>query len=101
MELNQSTVHRGLDVRMKVGGMEAFDLIATLIVLSLLNVLHFSLLFVICLPALMLLVLYFGKRNKPDGFLAHFIRYYLTPGHYAAGAEPQFCEKLRFKIYEK
>ena len=45
MELNQSTVHRGLDVRMKVGGMEAFDLIATLIVLSLLNVLHFSLLF--------------------------------------------------------
>ncbi len=101
MELNRSAVHRGLDVRVKIGGMEALDLIAALIALSILNVLHLPLPIVVCVPVAMLLVLYLGKRNKPDGFLLHLLRFYLTPGHYAAGAQPEFQERLRTNIYEK
>jgi hypothetical protein len=101
MELQRSSVHRGLDVRMKVAGMEAIDLIATLILAVILNLFRLPSLLVIGLPAAALLILYFGKRNKPDGFLIHLARYYITPGHYSAGQYSQQGEKLDFKIYEK
>lgn len=100
MELSRSTVHRGLDVHMKVGGMEALDLIAALILAALMNLFHLPALLVIGVPALVLLVLYFGKRNKPDGFLIHLLRYYLTPGHYSAGSSRQ-GDSVHSKIYEK
>ena len=100
-ELEQSIIHRGLDVRMKVAGMEAIDLIATLILAALLNLFQLPSFLVIGLPATLLLILYFGKRNKPDGFLIHLARYYITPGHYSAGQLSQQGEKLDSKIYEK
>ena len=100
LELSRSTVHRGLDVRMKVGGMEALDLIAALILAATLNILQFPTLFVIGVPAFILIVLYFGKRNKPDGFLVHLIRFYMTPGLYSAGAIRQ-KEEINSKINEK
>lgn len=101
MELQRSSVHRGLDVRMKVAGMEAIDLIATLILGASLNIFHLPSLLVIGLPGAALVILYFGKRNKPDGFLVHLARYYLTPGHYSAGQQSEKGEKIDFKIYEK
>ncbi|MCB9085766.1 MAG: hypothetical protein H6624_15570 [Bdellovibrionaceae bacterium] len=101
MELNRSSVHRGLDVRMKVGSFEALDLIVTLILAALLNLFGLPGLVVIALPAALLLVLYLGKRNKPEGFLAHLIRYLLTPGHYSVGATPFELELMKGKIYEK
>ena len=99
MELSRSTVHRGLDVRMKVGGMEALDLIASLILASLLNFFQMPTVLMLGLPALTLIVLFFGKRNKPDGFLIHLIRYYTTPGHYSAAEAPS--DLVNVKIYEK
>ena len=101
MELQRSTVHRGLDIRMKIAGMEAIDLIATLILAASLNIFQLPSFIVIGLPAAALMTLYFGKRNKPDGFLIHLIRYYLTPGYYSAGKLSQLGEKLESKIYEK
>ncbi len=101
MELQRSSVHRGLDVRMKVAGMEAIDLIATLILAAGLNLFRLPSFLVIGLPAAALMTLYFGKRNKPDGFLIHLARYYITPGHYSAGLHSQQGEKLDSKIYEK
>jgi 4-hydroxybenzoate polyprenyltransferase len=101
VELNRSTVHRGLDVRMKVGGMEAIDLIATLMLAAILNLLQVPTVLILGLPALTLLVLYFGKRNKPDGFLIHLARFYLTPGHYSAGEPSKHGEKVGFKVFEK
>jgi hypothetical protein len=62
---------------------------------------HLPSLLVIGFPAAALLTLYFGKRNKPDGFLIHLARYYITPGHYSAGKLSQQGEKLESKIYEK
>lgn len=101
MEIQRSTVHRGLDVRMKVAGMEAIDLIATLILSAILNLFGLPSVLVIGLPAAALATLYFGKRNKPDGFLIHLARYYLTPGHYSSAQPSLQGEKLEFKIYEK
>ena len=101
MELSRSTVHRGLEVRMKVGGMEAIDLIATLMLAAISNLLQLPTVLVLGLPAATLLILYFGKRNKPDSFLLHLARYYLTPGHYSAGEPSRHGERVEFKIFEK
>lgn len=101
MTLNRSTVHRGLDVRMKVGGLEALDLIATLILTAALNVFQLPTLLVLGLPSILVVVLYFGKRNKPDGYLQHLIRFYLTAGHFSAGQQSQWREQIEHKIYEK
>lgn len=101
MELNRSTVHRGLDVRMKVAGMEAIDLIAILILSAVLNLFQLPSFIVIGLPVNALVILYFGKRNKPDGFLIHLARYYLTPGHYSAGKLSEEGDKIDIKIFEK
>ena len=101
MELSKSSVHRGLDVRMKVGSFEALDLIVTLILTALLNLFGLPGIVVIAFPATLLIVLYLGKRNKPEGFLAHLIRYFLTPGHYSAGATSSEIELMKGKLYEK
>ncbi len=101
MELQRSSVHRGLDIRMKVAGMEAIDLIATLILSATLNLFQLPSFLVIGIPGAALVILYLGKRNKPDGFLIHLARYYITPGHYSAGALSQQGERLESKIYEK
>lgn len=101
VELSRSSVHRGLDVRMKVGGMEALDLIGSLILASVMNVFGLPTLLVLGVPALTLLALYFGKRNKPDGFLLHLVRYYITPGHFSAALKSHHGDRIGFKIYEK
>lgn len=101
MELSQSTVHRGLDVRMKVGGMEALDLIASLILAAVINFFQLPTVLVLGVPSAALLVLYFGKRNKPDGFLLHLVRYYITPGHFSAALKSHHSDRIGFKIYEK
>ena len=101
VELERSSVHRGLDVRMKVAGLEALDLIATLILAATLNVFGFPTFLVLGLPLLLIVVLFFGKRNKPDGYLQHLIRFYLTAGHYSAGQLSKWREQIEFKIYEK
>jgi hypothetical protein len=86
---------------MKVAGMEAIDLIATLILAATLNLFHLPTFLVIGLPGATLLTIYYGKRNKPDGFLIHLARFYMTPGHYSAGQLSQQGERLESKIYEK
>jgi hypothetical protein len=56
---------------------------------------------VIALPSLMLVILFVGKRDKPDGFLIHLVRFYLTPGFLSAGEESKFEEKMRSPIFGK
>jgi hypothetical protein len=86
---------------MKVGGMEALDLIGVLIFAAVMNLFHLPTILTFAIPASALATLYFGKRNKPDGFLIHLLRYYLTPGVYSAGAPTENGEILYRKIYEK
>ncbi|MBX9765893.1 MAG: hypothetical protein K2X47_01360 [Bdellovibrionales bacterium] len=101
MELFRSTVHRGLDVRMKVAGMEALDLIAALILAAVMNLFRLPTFLILGIPSTALIILYLGKRGKPDGFLIHLLRYYLTPGLYSAAQESRNDNQLQMKIHEK
>jgi hypothetical protein len=56
---------------------------------------------VIALPLLMLFALYVGKRDKPDGFMIHLARFYLTPGFFSAGEESKFEDQMRKPIFGK
>ena len=105
MELDQSTVHRKLDAKLKIAGLEAPDLLFVLIFAAVMNLFFgrtsLALPLVIILPSLMLLILYIGKRDKPDGFMIHLARFYLTPGFLSAGQESKFEEQMRRPIFGK
>lgn len=104
MELNTSTTQRGLKVKMKVGGFEALDLISCLILCAVLNLLFgkmsFGIPVIFGVPAFFLVCLYFGKRGKPDDYLKHLLRFYLTTGFHSASEQSPLENKMRRKIYE-
>lgn len=89
--LKASTVHRKLDAKFKIGGMEATDLLAVLLVAAVMNLFFgrfsFGPIFIFGLPSILFCTLYFGKRGKPEGYLPHALKYYLSPGQLWAGEE--------------
>ncbi len=105
MEIKTSSVHRKLDAKLKIAGLEAPDLLFVLIFAAIMNLFFgrtsLALPLVLVLPAVMLLVLYFGKRDKPDGFMIHLARFYLTPGFFSAGEDSKFEEQMRKPIFDK
>ncbi len=88
MGLRTVSVSQCLDKRLIVFGFEVLDLIAIFITLSTLNLLFGNTelkLPLVWIPALSLAsVLRFGKKGKPDQFLAHWLRFQLSPGVYSA-----------------
>ena len=42
--------------------------------------------FIFGVPAALFMGLYFGKRGKPDGYLQHAIKFYLSTGELKAGS---------------
>ncbi len=105
MGLKFSTVHRKLDAKFKVAGLEALDLLCVLILAATMNLLFgrssMGPYLVFGLPIALTLVLFFGKRNKPDGYLVHLLLFLMTPGFYSAGEKSKNEEKLIGKIYDK
>ena len=105
MELKVSRVHRNLEAKMKIAGMEACDLLFVLIFASLMDLTlgHTSLRvwFVFLLPASLGIVLFFTKRGRPGNYLLHLIRYHCTPGRYSAGTEPQDGRQRQRKITDE
>ena len=103
MEINSSTVQRNLDVRLKIGNVEAFDLLIALICGAVMNLFAsgtaLELPLVIGVPVLILAVCYFGKRGKPEKYLPHLLRFYLETGFFAAGEEPTQAEQMRRRIH--
>ena len=103
MELNCSKVHRNLDVKLKMMGMDAHELIFILLFASVMNLLfggtRLALYLVFVLPSLMALVLVVGKKDKPNGFLVHWLRYYFQAGHFVAGSETKNRDMLKQRIY--
>ncbi len=87
--LKTSRVHRKLDAKFKIGGIEAADLLAVLFLAAVMNLLFGRMsigpVFIFGLPAFLFFALYFGKRGKPDGFLLHAIKFFLSPGELWAG----------------
>ena len=87
MSLLRSSIHRELEFKMKIFGFEVFDLIISLIVGSVCNLFGFPTILSLFLPLTFLAILFFSKRNKPENYLKHLIKYHLTPGFYLAGEE--------------
>ena len=104
MKLDQSIVHRKLDSKLKIVGLEVHDLLFVLLFAAIMNlifgqtVLGFYLVFVV--PAIMAAILFIAKRNKPDGFLVHAIRYYTNDGRLSAGDKGKFFKSKKVRINE-
>lgn len=92
--LKTSTVHRNLDAKFKIGGVEAADLLAVLLVGAVMNLIFGRLsigpIFIFGLPGLLFCLLYFGKRGKPDGYLMHALKFYVSSGELRAGNKEDF-----------
>ena len=88
-EYSTASVYRNLDAKMKVMGLEAFDLLIALIIAGVMNLLlgqtPLALPFGVGLPLGVLIVLHLSKRNKPDRYLEHWVRYNWDPGFLSAG----------------
>lgn len=87
--LKISTVYRKLDAKFKIGGVEATDLLAVLLLGAVMNLIFGRLsigpIFIFGIPGALFCALYFGKRGKPEGYLMHAIKYYISPGEIHAG----------------
>lgn len=106
LSLKESTIHRKLDAKFKIGGMEAPDILGVLIFAAIMNLFFgrssFAFIFVIVIPLILLVTLYFGKRGKPDNYLVHLAKYYLTKGYYSAGIDQEDKKTaLNQRIYGK
>ena len=70
-------------------GFEVPDVLAIFLLLSILNYLfgqtNYKLAFVWAPVAIAATILRIGKRGKPDGFLMHALKFYLSPGELWAG----------------
>jgi hypothetical protein len=96
MELKSSQVHRRLDAKLKVGGVEAADLLVVLLLGAILNLLlgqvPFGPIFIFGIPGILFFTLYIGKRGKPDGHLFQLIKFYLSSGELWAGSREDICK---------
>lgn len=108
-DLKTSQVHRKLDAKLKVGGVEATDLLFVLILAAVLNLflnsVPFGPIFIFGIPGLLFIALYFGKRGKPDGYLLHALKFYLSSGKLSAGStedkcSPTIAKKLPFFAFD-
>ncbi|MCH2534238.1 MAG: hypothetical protein MK008_07350 [Bdellovibrionales bacterium] len=97
-------MHRNLDAKFKIGGLEALDLLLALIFGTVMNLFFggtaLEIPLVIGGPIIIIAIFYVGKKGKPDNFMAHLIRFYLEPGFFSSGEEPRKLANMRSKIYE-
>ena len=92
--LKASTVHRNLDAKFKIGGVEAADLLAVLLTGAVMNLIFGRLsigpIFIFGVPGLLFCALYFGKRGKPEGYLMHALKFFISSGELRAGEIEDF-----------
>ena len=103
--LKVSRVHRKLDTRLKILGFEIMDLLAIMMLAAVNNLilgrLNFAPVFVIVIPAILAAVLYIVKRDKPENYLLHLLRYLSSPGLYSAGLKNEKLEEKRRVLFAK
>jgi len=88
--LDSSTVHRHLDAKLKIVGIEALDLLVALTISAIMGFFFESgilgFIFILGVPLLFLSTLVLFKRNKPDGYLKDLIRFTMLRGFYSASS---------------
>lgn len=91
MGLDRSVVHRNLDSKVKIAGMELFDIITVGAFASTMNLIfgqtNMAGIMVFGFPALLAFVIYLGKKGKPERYLQDLIRFSVFPGVFCVGEE--------------
>ncbi len=104
-ELDSSVVHRNLDTKLKIVGLEALDLLLVLMLSAMMGLFFdggkLGFIFVFLVPVALLVSLFIIKRNKPDGHIKDVIKFYLTRGHFSASEELKHQTKLLTRILKK
>jgi hypothetical protein len=99
-ELLHSTVPRALETKTKLFGFELPDLLLIFLNLSVTNLVFgassFRYLLVWGTSLGLAVLLFFGKRGKPDGYLQHLVQFHLNPSYRAAGRAD-----LRYRRFRK
>lgn len=102
--LDTSTIHRRLDSKVKIVGLEVHDLLFVLLFAAIMNLIFgqttLGTIMVFMVPSIMAMALYFAKKNKPENYLVHLIKYHLEPGLLLAGEDGESEIKRSRKIYE-
>lgn len=84
---DESSIHRHLDAKIKIWGMEAPDLLFCLMLFAFMSLLFGGTFLEIPLtlgvPTGCLIILFITKRDKPEDYLKHFVKYHITSGHYS------------------
>lgn len=103
--LKTSRVHRKLDSQLKILGLEIMDLLAIMLLAAVNNLLlgqmKLAPVFVIVIPSITAAVLYVVKRDKPENYLLHLLRYLTSPGLYSAGLRNEMMEEKRSNFIAK
>ncbi|MDH4468006.1 MAG: hypothetical protein QE271_08110 [Bacteriovoracaceae bacterium] len=101
-ELETSVVHRHLDTKLKIAGIEALDLLVALTISAFMGFFFeggiLGIIFILCVPLLFLSTLVLVKRNKPEGFLKDFIRFTMLRGFYSASSPLSKLENRRMPV---
>lgn len=106
MELRTTPTSKCLDKKTLLLGFEMMDLFVIFFTLAILNFLFGKtdqkLLLVWLPPVIVGLVLKFGKKGKPEGFLKHWIRFQFSPGIFSAflpATQNPYCPTLNKEVY--
>ncbi|MBF0300534.1 MAG: hypothetical protein HQK51_17595 [Oligoflexia bacterium] len=101
-DLRNSIVHKNLEMKIKLLGIELADILLVLFLSSVMNLIFgrtsISWIMVFIFPMIVGVLLHFGKKNKPENFIIHFIKYHLIPGQFAARDKALNEDKFRRHI---
>ncbi|MFZ4713622.1 MAG: hypothetical protein ACOYL6_07925 [Bacteriovoracaceae bacterium] len=104
-ELDSSVVHRNLDTKLKIVGLEALDLLLVLVLSAIMGLFFdggkLGFIFIFLVPVTLLVSLFIIKRNKPDGYIKDVMKFYVSRGHYSASEELKNQNKIINKILKK
>lgn len=104
-ELDSSVVHRNLETKLKIVGLEALDLLLVLMLSALMGLFFdggkLGFIFVFLVPITLLVSLFLIKRNKPDGYIKDVMKFIMTRGHFSASERLKNHEQLKNKIKRK
>ncbi|MFY7991930.1 MAG: hypothetical protein ACOVP4_01450 [Bacteriovoracaceae bacterium] len=104
-ELDSSVVHRNLDTKLKIVGLEALDLLLVLVLSAIMGLFFdggkLGFIFIFLVPITLLVSLFIIKRNKPDGYIKDVMKFYVSRGHYSASEELKNQNKIINKILKK
>lgn len=104
-ELDSSVVHRNLDTKLKIVGLEALDLLLVLVLSAIMGLFFdggkLGFIFIFLFPVTLLVSLFIIKRNKPDGYIKDILKFYLGRGHFSASEELRNQNRMMNRIIKR